>query len=96
MKKKNDFSDLANAFAKVYNIQNAKEVFDGSYEEQVKNPAFIGLLTFNCMLMNSLYGCFRGGCKGCRARELFDTVTDPALKAKIEGIFSMMRSDKEK
>lgn len=90
MKKKDDFSDLANSFAKVYNIQNAKEVFDGSYDEQVKNPAFIGLLTFNCMLMNTLYGCSRGGCVGCRARALFDTVTDPALKAKIEYAFSLM------
>ena len=91
MKKKDDFSDLANEFAKVYNIENAKEVFDGSYDEQVKNPAFIGLLTFNCMLMNALHGCFRGGCEGCRARELFNTVTDPKLKAKIEYTFSIMK-----
>ena len=82
-KKKDGFSDLAAAFAKVYSTENAAEVFDGSYDEQVRNPAFIGMLLYNCMVMNALYGCRRGGCAGCRARDLFDQVEDPATKWKI-------------
>lgn len=82
-KKKDGFSDLAAAFAKVYSTENAAEVFDGSYDEQVRNPAFIGMLLYNCMVMNALYGCRRGGCAGCRARDLFDQVEDPATKGKI-------------
>lgn len=82
-KKKDGFSDLAAAFAKVYSTENAAEVFDGSYDEQVRNPAFIGMLLYNCMVMNALYGCRRGGCAGCRARDLFDRVEDSATKGKI-------------
>ena len=82
-KKADGFADLAAAFAKVYNIKNAEEVFDGAYEDQVRNPAFIGMLLYNCMVMNALYGCRRGGCAGCRARALFDRVEDPETKAKI-------------
>lgn len=82
-KKADGFADLAAAFAKVYNIENAEEVFDGAYEDQVRNPAFIGMLLYNCMVMNALYGCRRGGCDGCRARALFDRVEDPETKAKI-------------
>ena len=78
-----DFKKLAESFAQVYNLENAQEVFDGGYEEQVRNPAFVGMLLFNCMLMNALYGCRRGGCAGCRARALFDGVTDAELKAKV-------------
>ena len=82
-KKADGLADLAAAFAKVYNIENAEEVFDGAYEDQVRNPAFIGMLLYNCMVMNALYGCRRGGCDGCRARALFDRVEDPETKAKI-------------
>lgn len=82
-KKKDGFADLAVAFSKVYNLENATEVFDGSYDEQVRNPAFIGMLLYNCMVMNALYGCRRGGCAGCRARDLFDRVGDSATKGKI-------------
>ena len=82
-KKVDGFVDLASAFAKVYNIENAEEVFDGAYEDQVRNPAFIGMLLYNCMVMNALYGCRRGGCDGCRARALFDRVEDSETKAKI-------------
>ena len=82
-KKANGFADLAAAFAKVYSIENSAEVFDGSYEDQVRNPAFIGILLYNCMVMHALYGCRRGGCAGCRARALFDRVEDPATKEKI-------------
>ena len=82
-KKADGFADLAAAFAKVYSTENAAEVFDGSYEDQVRNPAFIGMLLYNCMVMNALYGCRRGGCAGCRARALFDRVEDPETKAKI-------------
>lgn len=81
--KADGFADLAEAFAKVYNIENAAEVFDGSYEDQVRNPAFIGMLLYNCMVMNAIYGCRRGGCAGCRARALFDRVEDPETKVKI-------------
>ena len=45
-KKKDGFADLAAAFAKVYSTENAAEVFDGSYEDQVRNPAFIGMLLY--------------------------------------------------
>ena len=82
-KKKDVFADLAAAFAKVYSTENAAEVFDGSDEDQVRNPAFVGVLLYNCMVMNALYGCRRGGCAGCRARDLFDRVEDPATKWKI-------------
>ena len=82
-KKKDGFADLAAAFAKVYSTENAAEVFDGSYEDQVRNPAFIGMMLYNCMVMNALYGCRRGGCAGCRARDLFDRVEDPATKWKL-------------
>ena len=82
-KKADGFADIAAAFAKVYSIENAAEVFDGSYEDQVRNPAFIGMLIYNCMVMNALYGCRRGGCAGCRARALFDRVEDPETKVKI-------------
>ena len=82
-KKADGFADLAAAFAKVYNIENAEEVFDGAYEDQVRNPAFIGMLLYNCMVMNSLYGCRRGGCDGCRSHALFESVEDPETKAKI-------------
>ena len=82
-KKADGFADLAAAFAKVYNIENAEEVFDGAYEDQVRNPAFIGMLLYNCIVMNALYGCRRGGCDGCRFRALFDRVEDPETKAKI-------------
>ena len=82
-KKADGFADLAAAFAKVYSTENAAEVFDGSYEDQLRNPAFIGMLLYNCMVMNALYGCRRGGCAGCRARDLFDRVEDSATKGKI-------------
>lgn len=81
--KRDGFADLAAAFAKVYNLENAQEVFDGGYEAQLRNPAFVGMLLYNCMVMNGLYGCRRGGCAGCRARALFDAVEDAGLKAKI-------------
>ena len=89
-KKADGFADLAAAFAKVYNIENAEEVFDGAYEDQVRNPAFIGMLLYNCMVMNALYGCRRGGCAGCRARALFDRVEDPETKVKIATAMSAM------
>lgn len=82
-KKADGFADLAAAFAKVYSTENAAEVFDGSFEDQVRNPAFIGMLLYNCMVMNALYGCRRGGCSGCRARDLFDRVEDAETKGKI-------------
>ena len=82
-KKADGFSDLAAEFAKVYSTENAAEVFDGSYDEQVRNPAFIGMLLYNCMVMNALYVCRRGGCAGCRARDLFDRVEDSSMKVKI-------------
>ena len=82
-KKADGFADLAEAFAKVYGTENAAEVFDGSYEDQVRNPAFIDMLIYNCMVMNALYGCRRGGCAGCRARDLFDRVEDAETKGKI-------------
>ena len=82
-KKADGLADIAAAFAKVYSIENAAEVFDGSYEDQVRNPAFIGMLIYNCIVMNALYGCRRGGCAGCRARALFDRVEDPETKVKI-------------
>ena len=91
--KRDDFSDLAKAFAKCYNVESAPEVFDGDYEAQQGNPAFVGVLLFNCMVMNSLYGCARGGCAGCRARALFDTVADPAVKSRIDGTMAVLRAD---
>ena len=84
------FADLAAAFAKVYNLEKAKEVFDGGYEAQVRNPAFICMLLYNCMVMNALYGCRRGRCAGCRARALFDRVTDGGLKEKVEKTMASM------
>lgn len=90
-KKTDDFADIARAFAKVYNLENSPEVFDGDYEKQRKNPAFVGLLLFNCMVMNSLYGCVRGGCAGCRARALFDAVDGPALRARIDGAMCVIK-----
>lgn len=91
--KKDNFSDIAKALAKTYNLENSPEVFAGSYEEQLKNPTFVGLLLFNCMVMNSLYGCMRGGCIGCRARTLFDNVKDPALRSRIDGTMYAMRKE---
>ena len=88
--KRDGFADLAAAFAKVYNIGNSQEVFDSGYEAQVRNPAFVGALTFNCMVMNGLYGCRRGGCAGCRARALFDGVTDAATRARIDMAMAAM------
>lgn len=82
-KSENGLADLVAAFAKVYNIENADEVFDGAVEDQVRNPAFIGMLIYNCMVMNVLYRCRRGGCAGCRARALFDQVEDSETKGKI-------------
>ena len=76
-------ADIAAADPRAHSIENAAEVFDGSYEDQVRNPAFIGMLIYNCMVMNALYGCRRGGCAGCRARALFDRVEDPETKVKI-------------
>lgn len=89
-KKADGFADFAEAFSKVYNLENAQEVFDGGYETQVQNPAFVGMMLYNCMVMNALYGCRRGGCAGCRARDLFDRVTDVELKEKIEKTMAAM------
>ena len=89
-KKADGFADLAAEFAKVYNLGNATEVFDGGYEAQVRNPAFVGMMLYNCMVMNALYGCRRGGCAGCRARDMFDRVTDGVLKDKIEETMAAM------
>ena len=89
-KKADGFADLAAAFSKVYNLENAKEVFEDGYEAQVRNPAFVGMLLYNCMVMNALYGCRRGGCAGCRARALFDRVTDVGLKEKVEKTMAAM------
>lgn len=97
MTKKNvGFADLAKSFAQVYNLENSPEVFNGDYEEQCKNPALVGMLLFNCMVMNSLYGCMRGGCIGCRARTLFDNVKDPALRSRIDGTMYAMRKEDAK
>ena len=89
-KKADGFANLAAAFAKVYSIENAAEVFDGAYEDQVSNPAFICMLLYNCMVMNALYGCRLGGCAGCRARALFDRLEDPATKEKIATVMRAM------
>lgn len=82
-RRKDDFKDLAAALAKVYNMGDAAEVFSGGYGEQLANPAFTGALLFNCMVMNAVHGCRRGGCKGCTARAFFDGLTDAAARERV-------------
>ena len=87
------FANLSREIAKVYNLDNAPEVFDADYETQIRSPQFITALLFNCMVMNSIYGCRRGGCAGCRAREMFDSVSDPSVKAKISLTMRMLEKE---
>lgn len=89
-------ADLSKAIAKVYNLDAAPEVFDEDYETQMKSPQFINVLLFNCMVMNSLHGCRRGGCVGCRVREVFDNVAEDSLKRWIAATMCMIDEEDSK
>lgn len=41
---------------------------EGTYEEQMRNPEFVRLLMYNCILFDRLYSCAKNGaCKTCKA-----------------------------
>lgn len=70
-KKHESFDKLIQAMAQVYRDDTADGMFAGGYEKQRLNPAFIKMMTINCMVMDSLHQCGKGGCKGCVADDLY-------------------------
>lgn len=88
--KKDSFDRLAKAMAQVYSDDSADGIFEGGYEEQVRRPAFLKMLSFNCFVMDRLHSCGRGGCRGCVADDLFDAL-DAEMDAHTRGIINCAR-----
>ena len=90
MGRHDSFDRLAKAMAQVYNDDSADGIFEGGYEEQVRRPAFLKMLSFNCFVMDRLHSCGRGGCRGCVADDLFDAL-DAEMDAHTGGIINCAR-----
>lgn len=70
-----NFDTLIKEMAKIYRDDTADGMFAGGYARQRLNPAFIKMMTINCMVMDCIHQCGKGGCVGCVADDLYSDIS---------------------
>ena len=91
-----DIDKIVKELAAVYHFDG--DLTAKSYEEQLADPNFIKMLTFNCLVMDAIHHCYNPftKCRGCRSAEVFEKCQDAECRRLIETSRFVMLTERVK